>query len=139
MKKQNDTDVIICGRRYTISGFESEDYLQRVASYINSRNEEFKRKNFYKLLDTETRNILMQLNIADDYFKGKEQLEQLKRENDATNRDIFDLKHEAIEAQTRIAALQAELDKLKADYFTAQKTIVRLETELSERKKEKQE
>ena len=35
--------------------------------------------------------------------------------------------------------MQAELDKLKADYFTAQKTIVRLETELSERKKEKQE
>ena len=139
MKKQNDTDVIICGRRYTISGFESEDYLQRVASYINGRNEEFKRKNFYKLLDTETRNILMQLNIADDYFKGKEQMELLQKENDARNRDIFELKHEAIEAQTKLTALQAERDALKADDSAARKTSVRLETELSERKKEKQE
>ncbi|MBO5198954.1 MAG: cell division protein ZapA [Lachnospiraceae bacterium] len=136
MKRQNDTNVIICGRSYTISGFESEEYLQRVAAYINTKNEEFKRKNFYKLLDTETRNMLMQLNIADDYFKGQEQLERMKSESETRNQDIFSLKHEAIAAQNRIEALQKELEKVKNQNFESQKTIVRLETELAERNKE---
>lgn len=139
MKKQNDTEVIICGRRYTISGFESEEYLQKVAAYINNKNEEFKRKNFYKLLDTETRNILMQLNLADDYFKVKEQADQMKKENDTRNKDIFELKHEAITAQSKLESLTAELEALKKEHFGAQKTIVRLETELADQKKEEKE
>ena len=32
MNKFNDIEVIINNKRYTLSGYESEEYLQRVAS-----------------------------------------------------------------------------------------------------------
>ena len=36
MNKFNDIEVMMNKKRYTLSGYESEEYLQRVASYINS-------------------------------------------------------------------------------------------------------
>ena len=33
MSAKNDTEVIIGGKVFTISGYESEEYLQKVASY----------------------------------------------------------------------------------------------------------
>ena len=31
MNKQTDTDVVINGKKYTLSGYESNDYMQKVA------------------------------------------------------------------------------------------------------------
>ena len=36
MALKSDTEVIIGGKVYTISGYESEEYMQKVASYINN-------------------------------------------------------------------------------------------------------
>ena len=36
MAVKTDTEVIIGGRVLTLSGYESEEYLQKVASYINN-------------------------------------------------------------------------------------------------------
>ncbi|MCR5331762.1 MAG: cell division protein ZapA [Lachnospiraceae bacterium] len=35
--KRNDTEVFINNKKYTLSGFESEEYLQKVAAYINTK------------------------------------------------------------------------------------------------------
>ena len=43
MNNRNDVEVLIDGRRYTICGFESDEYLQKVASYINQKFGEFKK------------------------------------------------------------------------------------------------
>ena len=37
MSAKNNTQVIIAGKIYTLSGYESEEYLQRVASYLNGK------------------------------------------------------------------------------------------------------
>ena len=34
---KTDTEVIIGGKVFTLSGYESEEYLQKVASYINNK------------------------------------------------------------------------------------------------------
>ena len=41
MSAKKNTEVLIGGKKYTISGYEEEEYLQRVASYINSKLKEF--------------------------------------------------------------------------------------------------
>ena len=41
MALKSDVEVIIGGKVYTISGQESEEYIQKVASYINSKFNEF--------------------------------------------------------------------------------------------------
>ena len=34
---KNNAEVLIGGKVYTLSGFESEEYLQQVATYLNSK------------------------------------------------------------------------------------------------------
>ena len=41
MAARTDTEVIIGGKVFTLSGYESEEYLQRVASYINNKVAEY--------------------------------------------------------------------------------------------------
>lgn len=74
MSSKTDTEVIIGGKIFTLSGYESEEYLQRVASYINNKLEEYSKIESFKRQPLDTQAVLMQLNIADDYFKSKNKL-----------------------------------------------------------------
>ena len=40
MAKKNTADVLIGGKVYTISGYESTAYLQKVAAYLNEIEEQ---------------------------------------------------------------------------------------------------
>ena len=135
MNKYHDIEVIINNKRYTLSGYESEEYLQKVASYINSKHTEFRNKDAYKFLDSDLKNILMQINIADDYYKTLFKNNELETENEAKDNEIFNLKHEVISTQTKLDAAQKEIAELRKEIYEAQKQIVRLETELSEAEK----
>jgi len=130
MNKYRDIEVIINNKRYTLSGYESEEFLQKIASYINSKHIEFRNKDAYRFLDSDLKHILMQINIADDYFKAKEQVKDLEKDNEAKSNEIFDLKHEIIMTQTKLDSTQKEIDEIKKELHEAQKKIVRLETEL---------
>ncbi len=132
MNKFSDIEVIINNKRYTLSGYESEEYLQRVASYINNKHIEFRNKDAYKFLDSDLKSILIQINIADDYHKAKEKVKEIEDENNRKSNEIFDLKHELIAAQTRLHSAEKEIDDLKNQLNETQKKIVRLETELQD-------
>lgn len=71
MSVKTDTEVIIGGKVFTLSGYESEEYLQRVASYINNKTAEYNKVESFKRQPVDTQSVLLQLNIADDYFKAK--------------------------------------------------------------------
>ena len=71
MTSKNNTEVILGGKVYTLSGYESEEYLQKVAAYINSKLNEMMAEDGYRRLSSEIRANMMYLNIADDYFKAK--------------------------------------------------------------------
>lgn len=135
MNTMNDVEVIINNKRYTLSGYESGDYLQKIASYINTKHTEFKIMESYNKLDVDMRNILMQINIADDYFKVVSQVKEMNDEADVKGNELFDLKHEVISTQTKLEALQREYEKLQNEYNEAQKTIIKLQTELEDSKK----
>ena len=135
MNKRTDIEVIINGKRYVICGYESEEYLQKVASYINSKIAEFKQQDFYRTLDGEMRNILLQLNIADDYFKVQKLLKQAESDSDLKSGEIFDLKHEVIMLQSRLESAESEIVALQKENLEEQKKVVRLETELIEARK----
>ncbi|MSS63315.1 cell division protein ZapA [Velocimicrobium porci] len=137
MKELNDVEVIINNKRYTLCGYESDAYLQMVASYINDKYDLFKQQDSYARLETDIKNTLMQINIADDYFKEKEKVRTLEDELEAKNNELFDIKHEVISLQTKLDELKKELDKEKEDSIEAQKQIVKLETELKEREHKK--
>ena len=78
MAVKTDTEVIIGGRVLTLSGYESEEYLQKVASYINNKLAEYNRVESFRRQPADIQNILVELNIADDYFKAKKQIEEME-------------------------------------------------------------
>lgn len=111
MVAKTDADVIIDGKVYTMTGYEEEEYLQRLASYINSKISEFSKIESYSKQSAETKNVLLQLNIADDYFKAKKQIELLQEEIKGKEKDMYDLKHELIASQIKLENLEKNQKK----------------------------
>ncbi|ROR29426.1 cell division protein ZapA [Mobilisporobacter senegalensis] len=138
MNTMTDIEVIINNKRFTLCGYESPEYLQRVASYINGKYLEFKTKESYSRLDDNLKNVLLEINIADDYFKALKKLKEKEEESDRKSTELFNMKHEVISSQTKLDSITQELLELKKEYNEAQKRIVKLETELEESKKHQQ-
>ena len=130
MSSKNKTEVLIDGKIYTLSGYESEEYLQRVATYINNKLAELKKLDGYARLSQELKSILLELNVADDYFKAKNQVEMVEEELAQTDQELYDLKHELISTQIKLEDAAKELEALKEQATEYQKQIVKLETEL---------
>ena len=74
MANKTDTEVIIGGKVFTLSGYESEEYLQKVASYINNKIAEYNKVDSFRRQPLDLQNVLLQINLADDYFKAKKQI-----------------------------------------------------------------
>lgn len=102
MSSKNDTEVIIGGKVITLSGYESEEYLQKVASYINSKIAEYNKVDSFRRQSVDMQNVLLQLNLADDYFKAKKQIDSLEDELEAKDKELYDLKHELIASQIKL-------------------------------------
>ena len=135
MSKRNDIEVTIDGKKINLCGYESAEYLHKVADYLNNKQEEFKRQDFYRMLEPELRNLLIQINVADDYFKVKLHLEEIEQDNAGKVTEIFDLRHELVLVQTKLENAELELEVLRQENLELQKQIIRLETELEEKKK----
>ena len=78
MSAKTNAEVVIDGKVYTLSGYENEEYLQKVAAYINNKIAEFDDMDEYKHLPGNMKSTLIELNIADDYFKAKALVEKLE-------------------------------------------------------------
>ena len=130
MSSKNKTEVLIDGKIYTLSGYESEEYLQRVATYINNKLAELKKLDGYARLSQELKSILLELNVADDYFKAKNQVEMVEEELAQKDQELYDLKHELISTQIKLEDAAKELEALKEQATEYQKQIVKLESEL---------
>ena len=111
--------------------------MQKVATYINNKYAEFKTKESYSKLDDYLKNVLLEINIADDYFKALDKLQDKESENKEKSNELYNMKHEVILVQSKLEALNKELDELNKEYNESQKKIVRLETELAESRKRK--
>ena len=133
MSSKNKTEVLIDGKIYTLSGYESEEYLQRVATYINNKLAELKKLDGYARLSQELKSILLELNVADDYFKAKKQISILEEELQGKEKELYDLKHELISAQIKLENAEKQGKELQKQLNEDAKKIVRLETELKDK------
>ena len=129
MAQKNDIKVVIYNKVYTLSGQESEDYLQNVATYINGKIAECQSSEAYRRFNAEYQNVLLALNIADDYFKAKDQVNQMLTEDDDKDKQIYDLRHEVIEVQIKYESAQKMIEEYKEKISELQRQIIKLEAE----------
>lgn len=137
MAAKTNAEVIIDGKVYTISGFESEEYIQKVASYLNGKISEFRKSDSYTRLSPDFRNVLMQINLADDYFHAVQEAEELQKDSESREKDLYDLKHELIATQMKLETTEKNLKAARSENDENAKTIIRLETELKTRQEQK--
>ena len=78
----------------------------------------------------DTQSVLLQLNIADDYFKAKKQIELLEQDLKAKDNELYDLKHELIATQIKLDNTAKSLKEANETLNENSKQIIRLETEL---------
>ena len=135
MSSKNTTEVIIGGKGFTLGGYESEEYLQKIASYINNKLAEFIKDDGFRRQSAEVRSNLMYLNIADDYFKAKKLGDNLSLEIENKDKEIYNLKHELIAEQIKAEAADKQIEELKDKISKLQNNIVKLETELEDSRK----
>ena len=134
MSSKTDTEVIIGGKVFTLSGYESEEYLQKVASYINNKANEYGKLENFRHQPLDTQSVLLQLNIADDYFKAKKQIAILEEELQTKEKELYNLKHELVSTQMKLENAEKQVKELQNEVTDNSKKIVRLETELKGKK-----
>ena len=136
MNTKNDVEVIINGKQYTISGYESSEYLQRIATHINDKYAEFKQDEGYNRLDADMKNILLAINLSDDYYKVQESIQDLQKEKEDLEKEIFNMKHDMIAMKSRLEEQEKKMGELRKDKKHSEHEVIRLETELKNAKED---
>ncbi len=135
MSSKVEVEVIIDGKVLTLSGFERPEYLQQVANYMNNKISAYNKLDSFKRQSVDMKNILLQLNIADDYFKAKEQADVFDEEIEIKNKELYDRNHELISVKLKLEETEKEKEELEKLLKDAQLRIVKLETELEKNRK----
>ena len=102
MAVKNTAQVVIGGKIFTLGGYESEEYFQKVASYINNKMAELSEMPGYSRQSAEIKHTLLSLNVTDDYFKAKKQAEIFEQDLQQKDQEMYELKHELIALRMKI-------------------------------------
>lgn len=97
--------VVIGGKTYNLAGLESEEYMEMVASYLDSKIDEIKQGSSPNVVYEPSFPIILALNIADDLFK--------ERENKANTSSVVVDKKIGAAAEERNKELIKELNAQK--------------------------
>lgn len=127
-EQRRKMEVIIDGRVYTLAGNESEEYMQRIASYVNGKIQEIKEIPSYKKLNKEYQSILLALNISDDLYKTKEVVAMMKEEYDRKDKEIFEKNQELLTEKMRLETSKKLVEEYRNKINELQKRIIELET-----------
>lgn len=132
MSSKNSAEVIIDGKVYTLSGYEGQEYFQKIAAYINEKINEFESLENTRHLPKEMKSTLVQVNIADDYFKAKSQVEKLEKDMELKEKELYDLKHDLISNQIKTDSADDRIKELEAENRELLLNKARLEATLEE-------
>ena len=135
MERKNYTEVLINGNIYTLGGSEEQEYLQKVAAYINEKIGILKAQPGFTRQNKDYQEVMIYLNLADDYFKAKKQGGTLESDIEAKDKEMYDLKHELISVQIKLENAEKALDRMKEENRELQMKIVKLETEMKNNQK----
>ena len=96
MAEKRSVRVYVGGRVVTLSGYESEEYLQSVGGYLDRKYGEMAETPGFSHLKPEQTGMLLAINVADDYFRAKNKVTLLEEELAASEKKLFALNQELI-------------------------------------------
>lgn len=127
MATKNDAHVVINNKEFVICGYESSEYLQKVAAYLNNKIAECKEMDGYQNLERDMKNFMLEINIVDDYFKAQDKAVELESENSKKDDELYRLKHEFVALKEKLNKTQQELEEIGTAYEAAKRQLKHLE------------
>lgn len=131
MAEKNKVEVRIAGKDYRLTGFESDEYIQRIGLYIDKKMNEVLRQN--NKLSTSMAAVLTAINVADDLMKVKDSDEKNGKEIIGLNKKIRTLEEEKNRItkekdmlSRRNTDLQLELAKREAELREVRNTLEKI-------------
>jgi cell division protein ZapA len=113
------TMVKICGKEYMMAGFESEEYIHRVAIYVDRKMSELKSQ--YVNLNSGTLAVLTAINVADDLFKLQEQLDALSQDYQKLSEELKKAKSDATAERENNRSNVSSIKKERSQLFDGYK------------------
>ncbi|MBR2521408.1 MAG: cell division protein ZapA [Oscillospiraceae bacterium] len=123
---KNKVVVNISGSPYTILADESEEYVQKVSSYLDSKVTDIISGSRIASLDAM---VLAGLNVADDYFKSLEL-------NDSLRSQLKSCLDELSQAKTKLAELMKANDTLSSQIRSCQEELSQAKVKFAEQKRD---
>ncbi len=113
MTSKNKVVIRIAGKDYTLVGIESDEYIQKVGLYIDRKMNEILMRN--NRLSTSFASVLTAINVADDFFKTREEEAALRKEKEAINEELERLRKENLQLKEENGGLMSKNTKLQLD------------------------
>ena len=150
----NKVKVRIYGQEYTISGERDEETIVEIAAYVDTKMREISR--FFSSTVPGSLAALSAVNIADELFEAREQVEKIKEEKaqlekdaenymkmwDEAKKSFASYKEGASRANEEMKALEEKCRSLEercsefeSSYFDAQMENIRLKDQLEKIRK----
>ncbi|MCR4791910.1 MAG: cell division protein ZapA [Lachnospiraceae bacterium] len=135
MSDINETQVIIAGRVLTLKGYETAEYTQKVANYLNKKHSECKATVSFRSQNKEMQMLLVALNIADDYMKIHDRLEEVENILKDKDKEIYNLKHDIVTTQSRLDKADEQVRTLQDKMAESSKKLIQLDAKLRNKDK----
>lgn len=129
MAEKNEVRVLVKGQILTLSGYEPVEYQQKLAMYINDKFSECEKTDSFRFLTSDKKSILLELNLADDYFKAKSHQEVLEQDIADKNNEINRLMAENEELLKKLTETKGQVAELQENVASSVTRIMQLETE----------
>ncbi|MDD7267882.1 MAG: cell division protein ZapA [Lachnospiraceae bacterium] len=126
MSSKNMKEVLIGGKIYRLGGYESDEYLEKVAAYLNNKLIQLEKLGGLSRLSVDLKNLQVQINVCDDYFKAKKQAEVFEEEMNLRERELYDLKHELVTLQISLEKKEKEVERLSQERDKLRQKIIEL-------------
>lgn len=104
MSERNKLEVKIQGRQYTIVANEPDEYIYKIASYVDKKITEVSEMNARLSMDMAS--VLAAINLADEYFKSQQSEDHLRKQ-------VLEYVDEAKRADERYRELELENRELQ--------------------------
>lgn len=115
MKDVNKVEVVIGGEIITLMSSENEDYMQKLARYIDKKLNEIKQLNSNASINERTRTLFIAANIADDYFKTSDELHALEAVHERYVTEMGRMQEENYLLTGKLHELQDQLNQSRAE------------------------
>jgi cell division protein ZapA len=125
--KMKTTKIRICNNEYLIKGNESEEYIEKIALFVDKKMSAIMREN--PKLSVSMAAVLTAVNIADDYFKERDQANKQKAFMD-------DFERKSKDQVSRMKILEAKVEKLTQSNNELKNTLSETEDQLKKAQNE---